>query len=174
VAGYLYQYLPVQLQGVGTVWGALAPFTADSNDQALIPTAQYFASNMLTTVWCKPGTGTHVMFPTTSNVTDSSGDTLVSAYTVLRPDDNYSVLLVNSDTSAHQVQVTFSSCSTHSFYGVVHEAMFSPANYVWIPNGANGTAKPDGPISTSNWVMMPGRLVNLPARSMVVLMGRVL
>ncbi len=170
---YFYQNFPYPLLPSGSEWGLLGMFTADANAQASSTTSQYFSNLMISQLWCATGSGLHTAFPVTSNIKDSSGNTIVFPYALQRSDRLYSLLIVNADTADHGVSVSFTDTTSHVFKDIVTQTWLSPANYAWNPNGKSGYAMPSGPLN-----MMPlhggTTTYNLPARSVTVLSGRIL
>jgi hypothetical protein len=174
---YYYQWEPLPMyQGCGG-WGTFGMFNVDQNYNVSQDTAQFFAAQMLTQEWSDPVDKTHTVFPAASNITDGQGHVLVTAYSALRPDGQWSLLLVNKDQfSPHPVQVDFHNAqnnSDHYFNGDVTQISFGVDNYVWHPNGQNGYANPDGPATTSNQPGGKGAEYTLPTASITVLRGKV-
>jgi len=174
LGSFYYQDLPVQLSTDGTYWGILGMFTSDDNDQISGKTAQYFSSQILTQQWCEPGNGTHSVLPATTTIVDANGNPIVVPYVLSRPDGQYSVLLLNTDSVTHTVQVEFSNTSNHYFTGQVAQVQFSAKDYAWIPNGANGAANPAGPYEQSTVSGGSATTYSLPAHSITVLRGKIL
>jgi hypothetical protein len=110
-------------------------------------------------------------------VKDSSGNLLVTAYAVERPDGQWSVMLINKDhDNGHAVKVTFANPETQHerfFSGQVDRITFGVDEYQWHADGANGRADPDGPPSKSTVAGSPGALYQLPKASITVLRGRI-
>jgi hypothetical protein len=115
------------------------------------------------------------MFPSTSDVTDGGGDTLVTSYAVLRPDGNWSVMLVNRDsTDSHAVRVVFedSKRKQRSFAGPVTFVTWGSEQYVWINDGPNSHPDPDqAPVA--RLLQGPPATYTLPKASITVLRGKV-
>src|SRR5882724_4071195 len=60
---------------------------------------------MITQEWVQPGNGEHRTFPGASDIQDAAGHTLVTSYAVLRPDGEWSVMMVKKDQwNAHPVR----------------------------------------------------------------------
>jgi hypothetical protein len=101
----------------------------------------------------------------------------VAAYSIQRPDQQWSLLLVNKDpVSAHVLTVVFSNSSDHSthyFQGTVKQVTFGSGEYAWHANGQNGYASPDGPAKKSDQSGGKGVQYTLPAASVTVLRGMV-
>jgi hypothetical protein len=139
------------------------------------PTSQYFASQLLNQEWVQPVDATHTLFPAQSDVIDVAGRTVVTAYAVRRPDQQWSVLLVNKDKAqAHAVHVRFHDSETRrerAFTGTVALRTFGADNYRWLANGAAGHADPDGPVSASEQAGGEDLPFTLPRASITVLRG---
>ena len=52
---------------------------------------------MLTQEWSQPVDAEHQLFTAASDIKDADGHVLVTAYAVLRPDGQWSLLLINKD-----------------------------------------------------------------------------
>jgi hypothetical protein len=138
---------------------------------------QYLAAQVITKEWVQPIDAPHRLFHASSDVRDASGNVLVTAYAVERPDGQWALMLVNRDReNDHAVKVVFSDPETgrsRFFSGPVDRGVFGAAEYQWHPEGAGGHADPDGPPSRST---IPGggeALYPIPKASIVVLRGRV-
>jgi hypothetical protein len=167
----------------------------DSNRVTVYP-PQYLASQVITKEWVQPVDAAHKLYKVASDVKDAEGHTLVTAYSVERPDGQWSVMLVNKDhDTAHEVKIAFSDPAakrTRTFSGSVDRVVFGAAEYQWHadppPPGAeaqagrggrggrgmvSGHADPDGPPSRST-VNAGGAdtLYRLPKASIVVLRGK--
>ena len=174
---FYYQWEPIPMyQGCGG-WGTFGMFQTDWNYKVLQNTSQFFAAQMLTRQWADPVNETHTLYPAASDVTDTHGDVLVTAYSVLRPDGKWALLLVNKDRfTPHTVQVNFhdsAAGSDHYFQGDVTQISFGADNYTWHPDGQNGFANPDGPAVTSTQPGGLGIQYTLPEASITVLRGKV-
>jgi hypothetical protein len=110
-------------------------------------------------------------------VRDASGNLLVTAYAVERPDGQWSVMVINKDhDNDHDVKVVFADPETKRdgfFTGRVDRITFGDAEYQWHPEGATGRADPDGPPSKSTVTGGAQALYQLPKASIVVLRGRI-
>ena len=156
---------------------------------------QYLAAQVITKEWVQPVDSVHKLFKSASDMKDEHGNTLVTAYTVERPDGKWSVMLVNKDENHdHSVKVVFADViGKHNrfFAGPVDRIVFGPGEYKWHPdpdsvnmqqrtqgqNGGrrrarSGHADPDGPASTSTITGRgPDTVYALPKSSIVVLRG---
>ena len=153
-------------------WGNLALWLADEESQARRPLPTYYAAQMLTEQWVQPGTnGPHKVYRAASDVRSRPGLPLVTAYPLLRPDGQWSVLLINKDPKkAHAVNVRFQTDGAFSsFIGPVDLYQYSPAQYAWHPNKAHGYPDPDMP--PVHRQTPPGPVI-LPPFSLCVVRGR--
>ena len=172
-ASSFFQYFPEHLgPECDATAGGFTMFTADAAHHVAQPLSQYFAAQLLTQEWVQPGHEVHRVFPASSEAKDAQGRTVVTAYTVERPDGLWSVLLVNKDPKeGHAVRVAFrDSAGEKAFAGDVAIATFGAAEYVWHP--AEGRADPDGPISRATRAAGDGVFV-VPKASATVLRGAV-
>jgi len=153
-------------------------------------TPQYLAAQVITKEWVQPVDAVHKLFRVSSDVKDSDGNTLVTAYAVERPDGQWSIMLINKDRDTeHSVKVAFADpAAGHErfFSGAVDRVVFGPAEYQWRPDpapagatppvrgGARGHADPDGPPSKSSITAAgPETIFQLPKASIIVLRGKV-
>ncbi|MGA7707703.1 MAG: glycosyl hydrolase family 5, partial [Acidobacteriaceae bacterium] len=138
--------------------------------------------------------GEHTVYPATGTYEDGAHHTMVTAYSVLRPDHEWSVMLVNRDQEqAHKVQVVFDNSQDKSasyFSGDVHVSTFGREQYKWHPAFrhadtshipgtldkipllyTDGFADPDGPILESTVRGDKSTEYEIPPASIVVLRG---
>ncbi|HEY1808735.1 MAG TPA: glycosyl hydrolase family 5, partial [Acidobacteriaceae bacterium] len=156
-------------------WGTYHMFTIDHNGVIRQRTSQFFAAQMLTQEWAEPVDATHRLFRAASDIRDSEGHVLVTAYAVLRPDGQWALMLINKDYDhAHAVRIVFHDEQTHAdsgFVGTVDRITFGKEQYTWHSALQNGYADPDGPAARST--LAAGERYTLPAASMTVLRGRI-
>jgi hypothetical protein len=177
-ANYYFHYIPTGLHaGCNGSKGTFGMFTLDKDQKIQQPTSQFFATQLLTKEWAGQKDAVHRVFSAASDVVDPADHVLVTAYTLLRPDGDWSVLLVNKDqTNPHRVTVAFSGTSAGrdaSFVGPVRVTTFGSAQYRWRPDVGGGTADPDGPAVSTSITAAPGTVFTLPEASITVLRGRV-
>jgi hypothetical protein len=100
----------------------------------------------------------------------------VTAYAVLRPDAQWSLLLINKDHDHdHAVRIVFQDSEARkqsSFAGQVTMITFGKNQYAWHPARRNGYADPDGPASVSTIEGEDATTYTLPAASVTVLRGK--
>jgi hypothetical protein len=177
--GAAFYHSPIQPQGVQNTclgWSSWSNFVSDETYQIKGYTATYWAAHMLNLEWLEHRAGVHQMFPSSTDITDSAGNVLVTSYAVHRPDGNWSVMLVNRDsTNPHTVRVVFADSTSKrpaSFAGPVTVVSWGSEQYVWINDGPNSHADPDhAPVATP--LGAPPATFTLPKASITVLRGRV-
>jgi hypothetical protein len=184
-AVYYFHYLPLGIgHGHNGSQGTFGMFSADRETRKIIqPLSQYFASQLINLEWVQPGNGEHKLFAATSDVLDGAGHTLVTAYAALRPDGQWSLMVVNRDQeNAHEVNISFDGAKTPesggrssavSFTGSVDVITFGAAQYQWHASPAGGHADPDGPASRSTVNANATTKFALPAASVTVLRGKI-
>jgi hypothetical protein len=173
---YYFHYLPHPLsQECSRTWGTFGMWKTDPSYRIEQPTSQYFAAQLLAKEWMKEGDLMHQVFQAASDVTDEKGHLLVTAYAVKRPDDEWSLLLVNKDAQrAHTIRVRFHDADASrdvTFTGELHRATFGRDQYAWHAKGKDGYARPDGP--TVKGTLTAGATYTLPRASVTVLRGKV-
>ncbi len=158
-------------------WGTYHMFMVDPNYQIRSRTSQFFAAQLLTQEWSQPVDAEHRLFSAASDIKDGDGHVLVTAYAVLRPDGQWSLLLINKDyDNPHAVRIKFHDGDGNkdsAFAGSVAMVTFGKAQYQWHPGRKKGYADPDGPAATSTIDGSPDARYTLPPASMTVLRGRV-
>jgi hypothetical protein len=126
--------------------------------------------------WVQPGSGQHKIFPAASDLLDSAGNILVTAYPVLRPDGQWSLLLVNRDQeNSHSVRIVFHDAKAdtdRSFSGTLNVITFGSEQYRWRPDIGKGTAVPDGPAKRSTLAADANTTYDLPKASLTVIRGK--
>jgi hypothetical protein len=179
-AGAVYYHSPIQPEPLRPGchgYSTYGNFIADEDLKIKQYSSQYFASRMINLDWVKHGAGIHRFYPASSDLTDDAGNVLVTAYAVLRPDGDWSVLLVNKDSAnAHAVRIQFAGAdatASQRFSGKISVTTFGAAQYVWHPEGAKSHADPDGPAAVSSLEAMPDTNFLLPRASITVLRGKI-
>ncbi|MEY9891399.1 hypothetical protein ABIA35_005382 [Catenulispora sp. MAP12-49] len=145
-ADYNYQALPQHL------YSGMASnlFTADSNGQWTGNTSTYFASSILGNTWLQPVDAAQQLYPVTVPSTQAStGQQLLTAYAVHRPDGTWALMVINkSKTATYKFPVSISG--GNGFSGAVDSYSWGPKQYAWSQSGNNGSASPDnGPAHTT-------------------------
>ena len=181
-AVYYFHYIPLgeSLGCHGTSPGSFSLFTMNREYQIQQPTSQFFASQMINLEWIQPGSGEHRVFPSASDIHDGAGHLLVTSYAVLRPDGEWSLMLVNKDQETpHTVTISFQNQKSNSdtyFAGPVSIVTFGSEQYRWhtdlrlVPVG--GAADPDGPPARSTISARADTIYELPKASVTVIRGK--
>ena len=178
--GAAFYHSPIQPQGVRNTclgWASWSNFVSDETYEIKGYTSTYFAARMINLEWLQHRAGVHQMFPSSTDLKDAEGNLLITSYAVLRPDGNWSLMLVNRDsTTPHTVQVVFSDSKKKrnaSFSGPVTSVSWGSEQYVWINDGPNSHPDPDHP-PAATVLQGPPPTFTLPKASITVLRGRVL
>src|SRR5262249_31427741 len=139
-------------------------------------TSQYFAAQLITQEWVQPEDAEHRLFHAASDIKDAAGHVLVTAYAVLRPDGQWSLLVVNKDReNAHPVRIVFSDADAkadRAFTGPVTMVTFGKQQYVWHANRKQSYADPDGPAAVSTIQATKDAVYSLPPASVTVVRGK--
>ncbi len=157
-------------------WGTYHMFVTDENYKIRQRTSQFFAAQLMTQKWVQPINAEHRLFTAISDLRDKKGKVLVTAYPILRPDGQWSLMVVNRDyDSTHDVRIVFHDDSARSqseFAGPLEIVTFGKAQYQWHPDRRNGYADPDGPPISRTINTGPGAIYTLAPASLNVLCGR--
>jgi len=176
--GAAYYHSPIQPQGTQSTcqgFGSWSNFEADRDYNISGYTGFYYAAHMINLEWVSHRSGVHQMFPSSVEIKDGEGNSLVTSYAVRRPDSTWSLMLVNRDeANAHSVKVAFQEGGrTRTFAGPVRLVTFGSEQYVWKDDGANSHADPDGPPTGATVPGGPQAVFTLPRASITVLRGKV-
>jgi F5/8 type C domain len=178
--GAAFYHSPIQPQGLQNSclgWASWSNFVSNEHYDIKGYTSPYFAAHMINLEWAQHRAGVHYMFPSSVDVKDSEGNALVTSYALRRPDGNWSIMLVNRDeTSPHNLRVVFNDGRSKrelSFAGPVTSVTFGSEQYVWINDGLNSHADPDGPPVATSLMATPQTVFTLPKASITVLRGKV-
>jgi hypothetical protein len=173
---FYYEYEPTPPAGSSSQCsGSFGMFSADDNNQIQYPTAQFYSSQLINQEWAQPIDAAHSLLSTTSDAFDLNGNLLITAYTLLRPDGQYSLLLINKDQAHTQnVQITFHNSSDgidRYFNGSISMICFGVDNYNWHING--GFANPNNPPKHTVVNGAQGTIYSLPRGSITILRGNI-
>ncbi len=178
--GSAFYHSPIQPQGVQNTclgWASWSNFVSDENYDIKGYTSPYFAAHMINLEWVQHRAGIHHMFPSSTDIKDPEGNVLVTSYAVLRPDGNWSLMLVNRDEATpHMVRVVFQDSKNKreaSFSGPVNVVTFGSEQYVWINDGPNSHPDPDHPPVATTVPAGSQTTFTLPKASITVLRGKV-
>jgi hypothetical protein len=173
-ASYFFHYIPETMgRGCDSGGGTFSLIQVDRDHPIRDYLSQYFASQLITREWVEPVDSMHRVFRESSDVHDADGNTLVTAYALLRPDGQWSLLAVNKDhDNPHRVHIAFRDADAktdRSFSGPVALLTFGSAQYQWHPDS---WADPDGPPAKSVINADAGTLFELPKASIMVIRGK--
>jgi len=158
-------------------WGTYHMFMVDKNHEIQQKTSQYFAARLITQEWAEPKDAQHHLFRATSDVKDSEGHVLVTAYALQRPDGQWSLMVINKDhDNPHTVRIVFRDSESKRdqlFAGSVTAITFGKAQYQWHPNRKRGYAAPDGPPLRSTITAGESTMYTLPTASLTVFRGHI-
>jgi len=178
--GAAFYHSPIQPQDLHNTclgWASWSNFVADENYTIKGYTSPYYAAHMINLEWVQHHSGIHRMFASSSDVKDGDGNELVTSYTVHRPDGMWSLMLVNRDESnPHTIRVVLSDTKAKrdaGFAGPVALTTFGSEQYVWINDGPNSHADPDGPPISRTLNADQQMTFTLPKASVTVLRGKV-
>ena len=155
-------------------WGTYHMFMVDDHYQITQRTSQFFAAQMITQEWAQPRDAEHRLYAASSDLKDSEGNLLVTAYALERPDGQWSLMLINKDhDNAHRVRIGFHTSKDEKtwFAGPVTVITFGKEQYQWHPDRKRGYADPDGPPSSSTVAADENTLFNLGRASLTVIRG---
>jgi hypothetical protein len=156
-------------------WGTYHMFMVDDQYQIQRPTSQFFAARLLTKEWSQAKDAEHLLYRAVSDVKDSEGHVLVTAYALYRPDGQWSLMLINKDYDhPHPVRVVFRDWDANrdtTFAGPVTMITFGKEQYQWHRNRKKGYADPVGPPKTSTLRAEQTANYELPSASVTVLRG---
>ena len=171
---YYFHYIPFGVHpGCNNSGSTFGMFATDNKHQITQPLSQFFASQLITLEWLKAGNEDHQLYSAESDIEDSEGHKLVTAYAVKRPDKQWALLIVNRDQeNPHTVKIRFDNKESGlgtSFAGRVDSFTFGSAQYRWDP--LRKVADPDGPVLKAQITAARDSTFKLPAAAIVVLRG---
>ena len=143
-ATYLYGYEPnrlIQENDDEKSWGNLMLLMQNGKGKKkqLIPLPSYYAARLLNFEWLLPGVGKHELYRVESGLKSKSGDEIVSAYAVRRPDGSLALMLLNKSPSANvRTSIQIAMGGGDSQFVASSMAQYSPEQYRWKPNGSKG------------------------------------
>ncbi len=192
---YYFHYRPLQMEpGCNSSPGTFGMFTVDADYKIQQPLAQFFVAQLINLEWAQATGGEHKIYSAKSDIDDSAGRELVTAYALNRPDGKWALLVVNRDQqNPHRVRIAFRGAAgaIAGFAGPVDVATFGSMQYKWNPPRTrfvahaeiaasatvvaytNGTADPDGPILRLQENANDETSYDLPAASVAVIRGNV-
>jgi hypothetical protein len=177
-ASYYYHSVPEPMwRGCDAGGGAFSYIQVDRDYKVKGLLSQYFAAQLITREWVQPIDQPHRLFRVTNSLRDQIGRRPLTTYAVLRPDDQWSLLVVNRDHErAYSVSISFRDgvqSRERQFKGPVTQFTFGDAQYQWHNQEENSYADPDGPPAKSEFAADGQTRFEIPKASIVVLRGQV-
>jgi len=174
---YLYGYEPNELiQELPCVWGNNMLFLRDENWRVKYSLATYHGARLLTREWAQPSDLPHEVYPAVSDIRNQSGQELVTAYAVRRPDRQWALMLINKDPErSWTVSVQFRDSTAQEvtpLRGPANLYQFSPKQYAWHANGAHGYPLRSLPPAHTALAGRGDVSIALPAYSVSIVRGR--
>lgn len=154
-------------------WGNLAVFLSDDDRHIKYPLPTFYAARLLTREWAQAsGDGVHRVYQAVADVHNAQWQALITAYALHRPDDQWSVLLVNKDPRlSHAVRLRFRdtwSGAAFTLAGPIALIQYSTAQYAWHAHAEQGQPSRDNPPVSRH---LSGGTVLLPPYSLSVVRG---
>ena len=157
--------------------GGIMLFSMDEDGDLRHRFATYFGARLVTQEWLQPTNEVHEIYRATTNVRNSRGEELVTAYAVHRPDGLWSLLLINKDPQrTFETNVIFRKASSESkggLYGSLDVYQYSGRQY-----SLGGPVKNPYPVKADepeHRVIQASRLrpiqISLPPYSLTVIRG---
>jgi hypothetical protein len=175
--GAVYYHSPIQPETLSPGchgFGTYGNYVADRDLKVKTFTSQYHASQLINLEWVKHRAGIHKLYPAGCDLTDAAGHSLITAYAAVRPDGDWSLMIINKDQSnSHEVRLAFDDGSSHqSFSSPIALVTFGSEQYMWKSDGPNGHPDPDQP-PVRKTLPAGQATVMLPKASVTVLRGKV-
>src|SRR6185437_8552939 len=82
----------------------------------------FTSAHLINFEWLQHDAGMNQIFPTSTDLIDAAARTVITAYAVHRPDDNWSLMLINHDlNAAHPIHLDISDANkkSHTFTGQI-------------------------------------------------------
>lgn len=122
------------------LWGNLMMFQKGSDGKAKWLLPAYYGGKMLMEEWAEPINKQHQLFRASVVEGDKTVND-VTAYVVRRPDDHWAVMVLNKSVERIELgKIRFDSMGSDGidWSGPLDVIQYSPQQYVWRANGANG------------------------------------
>jgi hypothetical protein len=169
--GYEPNYLADELK---CSWGNLMILQLERNSERLKRLAGYYGAQLVTQEWMQPNKELHEIFPVTVKHRGAASSPFISAYAVYRPDKQWALLAINKHPKrigGLNVQFNFSGGDRPvTFAGQVEVIQFSPRQYAWHADGANG--HPIRSLPPAHFTREASSTYELPPYSLTVLRGK--
>ena len=168
---FLYGYAPAQPMTDQCTAGNNMLFFMDAHGEIKYPYAPYFGARLLTEEWLRRN-GWHELYPVTVSVPPTS----LSAYAVHRPDDLWSLLLINKDPQrTFRVQTRFQARdrrTDYTFAAPLDVFQYSSAEYILNDDTSNPVPIKNDPPSHTVLHDADVKSITLPPYSLTVLRAK--
>ena len=134
---YLYGYEPSRVEReVACTAGNNMLFLSDNRGNITYRTSTYYGAELTMREWLQPSGGSHGIYQCRVGTGNKSGNLMISAYAVRRPDGQWSLMLINKDPrnvwSIH-LRANNEGRDESAFIGEVDSYQFSAVQYKWDP-----------------------------------------
>jgi hypothetical protein len=172
---FLYGWEPSYLQSdFGCAAGNNMLFGMGDDGKIQYRTATYYAAQLLSKQWAQPASKSLEIYPALTDITNKNGESLITAYALLTPDNTWSLLIINKDPAkSYKLRVLVENEKN----GIVHPLKFpatcyqySGRQYQWKSNGLQG--HPLRSLPPEVRIIQKGTTIGLPAYSLTVLRER--
>lgn len=166
---YLYGIVP-SVPDTGSICAAgnNMMFGMDDNGKVSYRTATYYGALMMKKYWAQPAGDSVRVYPVSSTMQNKQGEELVSAYALLTPDNNWSLMVINKDPNkSYRVSVKVDEGGKASSLRLPLTCyQYSGKQYKWVVDGENShPSKSLPPVEKT----IRRNLIELPPFSLTVL-----
>ena len=159
-AFYYYGYEPNKLDGSSGSWGNQLMLLEGKD--GIVPVATYQALKMMNREWFDPKKGAHRSFPV--HLSGKRSKDLLSAFALQRPDNKWSLLLINKDP-VHEVRIVIRG--RNPWPGSARLVTYSAEQYYWQADKAAGHSTRNA--APSRIIVQGNQNFTLPAWSLSIL-----
>jgi hypothetical protein len=136
---FLYGYEPTYPEQTNNCdWGNNMLFGMDGDGKIIYRTAAYYGMRMITSYWAKPTDSILEIYPT---LVRKNSQTTVSAYALHRPNNKWSLIIINKDPKKSVAVDAFienSKVGKSPLHYPLQCIQYSSLQYRWKSNGSNG------------------------------------
>ncbi len=174
---YLFGYEPNEvIQEVPCTWGINAMFLLGEEGEIKYRLATYYAAWLLTEVWAQPANERLEIYPAKSDIVNQSGQPLVTAYALRRPNGEWALMLINKDPQeVWSVQIAFENEQTArrgAFKDSAELFQYSRQQYLWKEDGERGYPLRSLPPTRLTLPDAGKQSIALPPYSLSIIQGR--
>ena len=169
---FIYGYEPTSLDEFNDCsWGNNMLFAMNDNGTIIYHTAAWYGMNMLMHSWATPRDSSIDIYPAQTDVLNKEGQQLVTAYPIRRPNNRWSITLINKDPkTTWNVEINIFNTTTKSSSALnfpLHFIQYSRSQYHWKANGPNG--HPALELPPMDKVLLVNDPIRLPPYSLTVI-----